>query len=107
MIHQTFLDTFSNFRVNKNYYYGRSNQKRIKEKLRFRFKLFIVELAELSKTKKKILQEYNICKSTYYSWKVKYDKYGKSGLRRRKPATNSHPRKISSSTIEKILERLD
>ncbi len=29
-------------------------QKRIKEELRYRFKLFIVELAELSKTKKKI-----------------------------------------------------
>ncbi|MFK5857505.1 MAG: IS481 family transposase [Bacteroidota bacterium] len=79
-------------------------QKRIKEELRFRFKLFIVELAELSKCKKKTLQEYNVSKSTYYSWKVKYDKYGKSGLRRRKPVSNSHPRKISSSTIEKILE---
>lgn len=79
-------------------------QKRIKEELRYRFKLFIVELAELSKTKKKILKEYNVSKSTYYSWKVKYDKYGEPGLRRRKPTTNTHPKKIPSSTVEKILE---
>jgi hypothetical protein len=42
-------------------------QKRIKEEVRFRFKLFIVELAEISKTKKRILQKYNVSKSTYYS----------------------------------------
>jgi transposase len=74
--------------------------KEAREELRVRFKLVILELASHFGVRK-ICQEYNVPRSTFYGWKKKYDQEGKPGLYRKKPVAHRHPRKTSPELLRK------
>jgi transposase InsO family protein len=74
-----------------------------KEELRVRLKLIVLEFANqfgVTKTCK----EFNVPRSSFYRWKQRYENEGRSGLYRKKPIAQSHPRKTSSEVVEKILK---
>jgi transposase InsO family protein len=74
-----------------------------REELRVRFKLVVLDFARhhgVTKT----CREFEVPRSTFYTWKKKYDLEGRMGLYRKKPIANSHPRKTSPEIVEKILE---
>jgi len=77
--------------------------KEIKEYLKFRKKLFILNYVKEVGNTTKALREFNIQKSTFYKWKKAYDKEGPNGLIQKKPIANNHPRKIKPEVTEKIL----
>jgi len=54
--------------------------KEIKEYLKFRKKLFILNYVKEVGYTAKSLKEFNIQKSTFYKWKKAYDKKGPDGL---------------------------
>jgi len=77
--------------------------KEAKEELRVRFKLLVLELAShLGVTK--ACGEFEVSRSTFYDWKNKFDREGKSGLYRKKPAANGHPRTTPTAVVDKIVE---
>jgi transposase InsO family protein len=74
-----------------------------REELRARFKLAVLEYANhVGATK--ACQEFKVPRSTFYDWKKKYNLEGPSGLYRKKPVADSHPRKTSPEVVDKILE---
>lgn len=80
-------------------------EKRAKEILTVRKKLFILDF--ISKSKKSIrteCQEFEIPRNSYYNWKKKYQAEGEAGLRRKKPVAKHHPHQIPQEVIDKILE---
>jgi transposase-like protein len=77
--------------------------KEAREELRVRFKLTVLEYANHGGITK-ACREFNVSRTTFYGWKQKYDHHGQSGLDRKKPIANSHPRKTSPEVVEKILE---
>jgi transposase-like protein len=80
-------------------------EKRAKEIIRFRRKLFIVKFIE--KSEKSIAQEckeFGLVRTTFYNWKRKYKLEGEDGLKRKKPIAYHHPNKTSQEIIDKILE---
>jgi len=74
-----------------------------REELGARLKLVVLEYANHFGVTK-ACREFNVPRSTFYRWKQKYDKEGRSGLYRKKPIAYSHPRKTSPDVVEKILE---
>lgn len=73
------------------------------EELRVRLKLVVLELAhELGVTK--ACREFNVPRSSFYRWKQKYEKAGRSGLCRERPIAYHHPCRTSPEVVEKILE---
>jgi transposase InsO family protein len=74
-----------------------------REELGARLKFVVLEYANHFGVTK-ACREFNVPRSTFYRWKQKYDKEGRSGLYRKKPVANSHPRKTSPDVVEKILE---
>ena len=73
-----------------------------REELRVRLKLVVLDLADhLGVTK--ICREYNVPRSSFYRWKQKYEKAGRSGLYRERPVAYRHPRRTSPEVVEKIL----
>ena len=54
------------------------------EELDVRFKLLVLDLAEVSSVTR-ICREYNVPRSSFYRWKKRYDQEGPSGLYRKKP----------------------
>lgn len=78
--------------------------KEIKEYLKFRRKLFILNyIKEVGKTTK-ALKEFGINKSTFYKWKKAYEAEGPDGLIRKKPIARSHPKAIKPEVIDKVLD---
>jgi transposase InsO family protein len=78
--------------------------KEIKEYLKFRRKLFILNYTkEVGKTTK-ALKEFGINKSTFYKWKKAYEAEGPDGLIRKKPIARSHPKAIKPEVIDKVLD---
>jgi transposase len=80
-------------------------EKRAKELLRFRNKLFILKF--ISKSRMSIRAEcaaFGIPRNSYYNWKKKYQEEGEVGLRRKKPIAKNHPNQIPRDVIDKILE---
>ena len=77
--------------------------KEAKEELRVRFKFIVLEMA-VQFGVRKTCREFKVSRSTFYEWKSRFDKEGKSGLYRKKPVSLTHPRKKPSKVIEKILE---
>ena len=76
--------------------------KEAREELRVRFKLVVLDLAQdLSVTK--VCQEYDVPRASFYRWKQKYAKAGRSGLYRASPIAYHHPRRTSPEVVEKIL----
>ena len=77
--------------------------KEAEEELRVRLKLLVLELApHLGVTK--ACREFNVPRSSFYRWKQKYEKAGRSGLYREKPIAYHHPSRTSHEVVEKILE---
>jgi transposase InsO family protein len=77
--------------------------KEAREELRVRLKLVVLEYANHFGATK-TCREFNVPGSTFYRWKQKYDKEGRSGLCRKKPVAHNHPRKMPPEVVEKILE---
>ena len=78
-------------------------QEEAREELRVRFKLAVLEYAKHWRVTK-TCREINVPRSSFYGWKKKSDQEGKSGLYRKKPVADRHPRKTSPDVVEKILE---
>jgi transposase len=73
-----------------------------REELKVRLKLVVLALANhLGATK--ACQEFNVPRSSFYRWKQKYEKAGRSGLYREKPVAYRHPRRTSAEVVEKVL----
>jgi len=66
-------------------------------------KKLVLEWAEAFGSVKKACTEWNVARSTFYRWKVAFDKDGEAGLVRKKPIAKSHPRQLSAEAVEKIL----
>ena len=80
-------------------------EKRVKDILRVRRILLILDYVENSRTSVvEELKDLEVPKSTYYEWRKQYLLEGKKGLERKKPIARSHPRQLSNESIEKILE---
>jgi transposase InsO family protein len=77
--------------------------KEAREELKVRLALAVLELANHFGVVK-ACREFNVPRSTFYRWKQKYDKEGRSGLYRKKPVAHNYPRKTPLEVIEKILE---
>ena len=76
--------------------------KEAREELSVRFKLVVIELAiDLGVTK--ACREFDVPRSSFYRWKQKYEKKGRSGLYRERPIAYRHPRRTSPEVVEKIL----
>jgi len=78
--------------------------KEVKEILRIRYKMLILELAKKSGNVAKTCRNFDVTKSSFYKWKKAYDIGGKEGLKRKRPIAFNHPKKISKEVIDKILE---
>ena len=78
-------------------------QKEVKEILRIRFKLMVLEFAMGIGSVTKACHEFNVPRSTFYDWKKAYDKEGKAGLARKKPIAINHPRTLAQNVVEQIL----
>lgn len=74
-----------------------------REELRVRLKIVVLEYANHFGVTKTCM-EFNVPRSTFYRWKQRYESEGRSGLYRKKPIANTHPRKTSPEIVEKILE---
>ena len=73
--------------------------KEAEEELRVRLKLVVLELApHLGVTK--TCREFNVPRSSFYRWKQKYEKAGRSGLYREKPIAYHHPSRTSHEVVE-------
>ena len=80
-------------------------EKRVKDILRVRRILLILDYVENSRTSVvEELKDLEVPRSTYYEWRKQYLHEGKKGLERKKPIARSHPRQLSNESIEKILE---
>ena len=77
--------------------------KEAEEELKVRFKFVVLEYANLIGVTK-ACKEFDVPRSTFYGWKQKYEREGRSGLYREKPVAHNHPRKSSPEVVEKILE---
>lgn len=78
--------------------------KEIKEYLKFRRKLFILNYAKELGNTAKALREFDVNKSTFYKWKKDYEADGPDGLIRKKPVARSHPNAIKQEVIDKVLD---
>jgi transposase InsO family protein len=74
-----------------------------REESRVRLKLAVLEFAHHFGVTESC-REFNVPRSTFYGWKQKYDREGRSGLYRKKPVAYSHPCKTSPEVVDKILE---
>jgi len=73
-----------------------------REELRVRLKLVVLELAShLGVTK--ACREFDVSRSSFYRWRQKYEKAGRSGLYRERPVAYRHPRRTYPGVVEKIL----
>jgi transposase InsO family protein len=76
--------------------------KEAQEELRVRLKVVVLELAQdLGVTK--ACQEFDVPRASFYRWKQKYEKAGRSGLYRNQPVAYRHPCRTSPEVVEKIL----
>ena len=78
--------------------------KEVKEELRIRFKLVVLEYAMLIGNAAKACREFEVNRSTFYKWKKAFDQEGRPGLIRKKPIAHSHPRQLSCEAVEKIID---
>jgi len=79
-------------------------KKEVKEALRIRFKMVVLEYAKLSGNAAKACREFEVNRSTFYKWKKAFDQEGRTGLIRKKPIARSHPRQLSCEVVEKIID---
>ena len=79
-------------------------QRLVRDELKYRKKLLVLEYARGIGNNAKACRDFNIPDSSFYEWKKAYEKEGKAGLRRKKPVAYSHPKKIPIQVAEKILQ---
>jgi transposase InsO family protein len=77
--------------------------KETQEELKVRLKLVVLEHANHFGATK-ACREFNVSRATFYRWKEKYDKAGRSGLYRERPVADRHPRRTSPEVVGKIRE---
>jgi transposase len=78
-------------------------QKEVPEELRVRLKPAVIEYADqLGVTES--CRKCKVPRASFYRWKKKYVKAGRSGLYRERPIAYRHPRRTSPEVVEKILE---
>ena len=77
--------------------------KEVQEELGVRLKLAVIEYADQFGVTE-ACREFKVPRASFYHWKQKYEKAGRSGLYRERPVAYRHPRKISPEVVEKILE---
>ena len=77
--------------------------KEAREELRIRFRLVVLEHANHVGVTK-ACREFNVSRSTFYRWKQKYEKEGRSGLYSERPVAYRHPCRTSPEVVGKILE---
>jgi transposase InsO family protein len=78
-------------------------QKEVQEELRVRLKLAVIEYADQFGVTESC-REFKVPRASFYRWKQKYVKAGRSGLYRERPIAYRHPRRTSPEVVEKILE---
>ena len=78
--------------------------KEIKEYLKFKRKLFILNYTKEVGNTTKALKEFGINKSTFYKWKKVYEAEGPDGLIRKKPIARSYPNAVKQEVIDKVLD---
>ncbi|RLD24472.1 MAG: IS481 family transposase [Bacteroidetes bacterium] len=78
--------------------------KEIEKYLAYRKKLRVLKLAKDLKSNRKAYEIFDISKSTFYSWKKKFDKYGEQGLVRKKREPESFANRIDPNTVNLILK---
>ena len=76
----------------------------VKDELSLRRKILIIELASVTGNVSKTCEEFEIPRSSFYSWKKKFDNGGKKELIRKKPIPKSHPKQLPPDVVDKILE---
>ena len=69
----------------------------IKDELDLRRKLVVLEFIGSSIN---ISKEFDIPRSSFYSWKKKYDSGGIEELRRKMPIPKSHPKYLSQDVVD-------
>lgn len=74
-----------------------------REELRVRLKLTVLEYAKYVGATE-ACREFNVPRSSFYTWAKKHKLEGRAGLVRKPPVADTHPRKTSPEVIEKILE---
>ncbi len=75
----------------------------VKDILNHRRKLTVLEYARLCGSNTKACQEFNVARSTFYDWKIAFEKEGKAGLFRKKPIARNHPRKLNKMLSIRLL----
>ena len=78
-------------------------RKAVREELRIRRKLWILNYARECGNAAKACREFDVPSSSFYEWKKTYELNGRQGLARRKPIPKSHPRSAPPEVTEKIL----
>lgn len=78
-------------------------QKEVKEALRIRFKLAVLESAREIGSATKACCELEVPRSTFYDWEKAFDKEEKAGLVWKKPVARNHPRKLAQDVTDQIL----
>lgn len=78
--------------------------KEIKEYLKFRRKLFILNYIKEVGHPTRELKEFGINKSTFYKWKKAYEAEGPDGLMRKRPIAKSYPNAIKQEVIDHVLD---
>jgi transposase InsO family protein len=64
----------------------------------------VLQVAQCYGNASKACREFEVPRSTFYAWKKAFDAEGRTGLVRKKPIAQSHPRQLSAEVIEKILD---
>ena len=78
-------------------------RKAVREELRIRRKLWILNYARGIGNAAEACREFDVPSSSFYEWKRAYELNGTQGLARKKPIPKSHPRSASPEVVEKIL----
>ena len=74
-----------------------NDEKEIKRKLR------ILQHAEYSGNIAKTCRYFGVVRSVFYLWRNAYREFGEAGLKRKRPAPKSHPRRTPPEIEEKVL----
>ena len=81
-------------------------EKRAKEIIKYRRRLFIIKFINESKESvKQECEDFGLSRSTFYQQKKKYDLEGAEGLKRKKPVARFHPNKVPEEGIKKVIEQ--
>ncbi len=79
-------------------------QRLVRDELRFRKKLAVLEYARECGNDAKAWREFKVPKSTFHLWKKAYVRAGRAGLKRKKPIALTHPKRIQPQVVEQVLK---